>query len=240
MQEPGCQRQSGTARSGQMPRALDSPLRRAYAWIDLLVFDHGLIRLLYRNRHVITPRLWRSAQPTPGDLRREKARGLKTVICVRSGRRLASWPLERAACERLGLDLHRVNIRARQAPHRSDLLALLDLFSAIEYPALIHCKSGADRSGFIAAVYLMAIDGRDPEEAAAQLSWRYGHLRNSRAGILGAVIDAYRREGAARGMTFRQWLETGYDRQAIARAFKPKRLGAAIPTSSSGPGHDSR
>src|SRR5262245_51539747 len=235
MQEPGCRRQSGTARSGQMPRALESPLRRAYAWIDLLVFDHGLIRLIYRNRHVITPRLWRSAQPTPGDLRRERARGLKTVICVRRGRRLGAWPLERAACERLGLDLHKVNIRGREAPRKSDLLALLDLFAAIEYPVLIHCKSGADRTGFITAVYLMAIEGRDPEQASAQLSWRYGHLRNTRAGILGAVIDAYRREGTARGMTFRQWLETCYDSQAVARAFKPKRFGAAIPTPSSGP-----
>src|SRR5262245_64821121 len=131
MQEPGCRRQSGTARSGQMPRALESPLRRAYAWIDLLVFDHGLIRLIYRNRHMVTPRVWRSAQPTPGDLRREKARGLKTVVCVRSGRGLPSWPLEREACKSLGLGLHRLNIRGRQAPRKSDLLALLDLFSTI-------------------------------------------------------------------------------------------------------------
>jgi protein tyrosine/serine phosphatase len=147
---------------------------------------------------------------------------------VRSGPALGSWPLEREACETLGLDLHRVNIRGREAPRKSDLLALLDLFAAIEYPVLVHCKSGADRTGFITAVYLMAIERRGPEEASAQLSWRYGHLRRSRAGILGAVIDAYRREGAARGATFRQWLETGYDPRAIARAFRPKPLATAI------------
>jgi protein tyrosine/serine phosphatase len=203
-------------------------LRRIYAWIDLLLIDHGLLRLIYANRHMVTPRVWRSAQPTPGDLRREKARGLRTVICVRSGLSCGLWPLEREACEALGLDLHRVNIRGREAPRKGDLLALLDLFSAIEYPVLIHCKSGADRTGFIAAVYLMAIEGRGPEEASAQLSLRYGHLRRSRAGILGAVIDAYRRDGAARGVTFRQWVETGYDRQAIARSFRPSSLATAI------------
>jgi protein tyrosine/serine phosphatase len=228
MHEPAPQRRSRIAPGGHTPSALESPLRRAYAWIDLLIVDHGLLRLIYSNRHIITPRIWRSAQPTPADLRREKARGLKTVICLRSGPALGSWPLEREACEMLGLDLHRVNIRGREAPRKSDLLALLDLFAAIQYPVLVHCKSGADRTGFITAVYLMAIEGRAPEEAAAQLSWRYGHLRRSRAGILGTVIDVYRREGAARGATFRQWLETGYDPQAISRAFKPKRFATAI------------
>jgi protein tyrosine/serine phosphatase len=228
MHESAPQRRSRAARNGQTASALESPLRRAYAWIDLLLLDHGLLRLIYANRHMVTPRVWRSAQPTPGGLRREKARGLKTVICVRSGLAIGSWPLEREACETLGLDLHKVNIRGRAAPRKRDLLALLDLFSAIEYPVLIHCKSGADRTGFIAAVYLMAIEGRDPEQASAQLSWRYGHLRSSRAGILGAVIDAYRRQGAARGIAFRQWVATAYDPQAIAGAFKPKPLASVI------------
>jgi protein tyrosine/serine phosphatase len=128
----------------------------------------------------------------------------------------------------LGLDLHRVSIRGREAPRKGDLLALLDLFASIDYPVLIHCKSGADRTGFIAAVYLMAMEGRGPDEASAQLSWRYGHLRRSRAGILGEVIEAYGRQGAARGLTFRQWVETGYDPQAITRAFRPRPLGTAI------------
>jgi protein tyrosine/serine phosphatase len=177
---------------------------------------------------MVTPRVWRSAQPTPGDLKREKAKGLKTVICLRNGVKFSPWPLEQEACDTLGLDLHNVSIRGREAPSQSDLLALLNLFSTIEYPVLIHCKSGADRTGFIAAVYLMAVEERRPEEASVQLSWRYGHLRRSRAGILDEVIDAYRREGAERGLTFRQWVETGYDPQAIARAFKPKPIATAI------------
>jgi protein tyrosine/serine phosphatase len=228
MDKPALQRRARTVRSRHTSGVIESPLRRAYAWIDLLLFDHGLLRLIYANRHMVTPRVWRSAQPTPGALRREKAKGLKTVICVRSGPRLGSWPLESEACQILGLELHHVNIRGREAPRKSDLLALLDLFSAIEYPVLIHCKSGADRTGFVTAVYLMAIESRDPQEASAQLSWRYGHLRRSRAGILGEVIDAYRREAAPRGVSFRRWVETGYDRESVARAFKRQMLATAI------------
>jgi hypothetical protein len=53
-------------------------------------------------------------------------------------------------------------------------------------------------------------------------------LRHSRAGILGEVIDAYRRGGAAPGIAFRQWVETDYDPHAIARAFKPKPIATAV------------
>lgn len=229
MFKPDSEQHSRTERNGApMADALTSPLQRAYAWLDLLVVDHGLLRLIYANRHMVSPRVWRSAQPTPGDLKREKAKGIKTVICVRGGLELGSWPLEREACERLGLDLHKVSIRGREAPRKGDLLALIDLLSGIEYPALIHCKSGADRTGFVAAVYLMAIEGRGPDEATAQLSWHFGHLRRSRAGILGEVIDAYRREGVAQGITFRRWVETDYDPETISRAFKPKPVATAI------------
>ena len=79
------------------------------------------------------------------------------MVCVRGGRAFGSWPLEKEACERLQLDLHKVAIRARQAPRKQDLLDLIDLLSSLSYPALIHCKSGADRTGFVAAVYLIAV-----------------------------------------------------------------------------------
>ena len=67
---------------------LTSPLMRAHAWLDLLFVDHGVLRLCYRNRHIVTKTLWRSAQPTPGDLKALKKRGLKSVICVRGGTRI--------------------------------------------------------------------------------------------------------------------------------------------------------
>jgi protein tyrosine/serine phosphatase len=209
-------------------KGLRTPAQRAHAWIDLLLFDHGVLRLFYRNRHKVTDRVWRSAQPAPADLKCEKARGVRSIVCVRNGYAFGSWPLEKEACERLELGLHKVNIRGRLAPSRAEMLELIDLLASIEYPALIHCKSGADRSGFVAAVYLLAVEGRSAGEAVKQLSWRYGHLRHSRAGILGEVIDAYRRGGGARGISFRQWIETEYDPHAIARGFKPKPIATAV------------
>ncbi|WP_423415562.1 tyrosine-protein phosphatase [Hyphomicrobium sp. B1] len=221
-------RANGVGTKGFAPRPVLTLADRVRAWFDLVFVDHGLLRLCYCNRHRVDQRLWRSAQPTPGDLRREKRRGIRTVLCVRGGFPFRPWPLEQEACERFGLELYKVGIRGREAPYRNDLLALIDLFSSIEYPALVHCKSGADRSGFVAAVYLMAIEGRRADDAMRQLSLRFGHLRTSRAGILGEVIKAYRAEGEARGLDFRQWVATCYDRDAVTARFQPRPFPTAI------------
>lgn len=207
---------------------LTSRRQRTHAWLDLLLLDHGLLRFFYLNLHHVAPRLWRSAQPAPGDLKRLKAKGVKSVVCVRKGSDFGSWPLEKEACARLGLDVHKVCIRGREAPRKSDLLDLVDLLASLNYPALIHCKSGADRTGFVAAIYLIAIEGRPIDAGLAQLSLRYGHLRFSRAGILHEVIEAFRCEGAEKGLDFRQWTENAYDAAAVNSRFQPRRLSSVL------------
>lgn len=221
-------RANGVGTKGRVPRPMLTPAERVRAWFDLIFVDHGLLRLFYANRHQVDQRLWRSSQPTPGGVRRERRRGIRTVLCVRGGFPFRPWPLEQEACEQCGLDLYKVSIRGREAPYKNDLLSLIDLLSSIEYPALVHCKSGADRSGFVAAVYLMAIKGCSADEALRQLSLRFGHLRSSRAGILGEVIEVYRDEGEARGLDFRQWVETCYDRDAVTARFQPRPFATAI------------
>jgi protein tyrosine phosphatase (PTP) superfamily phosphohydrolase (DUF442 family) len=205
-----------------------TPLGRIHAWLDLLLFDHGLLRLCYRNRHRVSERLWRSAQPTPGDLKELKQRGLKSVVCVRGGRAFGSWPLEKEACKRLQLDLHKVGIRARQAPHKQDLLDLIDILYSLSSPALIHCKSGADRTGFVVAIYLIAVEGCAPDKPLEQLSLRFGHLRYSRAGVLRRVLEAYARDRGAGSLDFRTWVERRYDPNEIARGFRPRSFAVAI------------
>ena len=44
-------------------------------------------------------------------------------------------------------------ITSREVPSRERVLGARDLFASIEYPALMHCKSGADRAGIMSVFY---------------------------------------------------------------------------------------
>jgi protein tyrosine phosphatase (PTP) superfamily phosphohydrolase (DUF442 family) len=200
-------------------KPLTSARQRFDAWINMLFVDHGILRLIYVNERRVSPAFLRSAQPAPHDIRRAAREGVKTIINLRGGREHGAWPLQREACERNGVELREITIRSRGAPDRETLLSLPDFFASITYPALAHCKSGADRAGMFSALYLLVHQGRPVAEAKRQLSLRYGHVRLAKTGILDAFLDAYEREGEARGIGFIDWVRDIYDPAALEASF---------------------
>jgi len=210
------------ARIARFERPIAGPVSRVKAWANMLLVDHGVFRLAYLNRHRVGQgKLWRSAQPTPHQLAWFKRQGVRTVISLRGGREHGSWPLQREACARQGLTLVEFVLRSREAPSRETILAAKDFFAGVEYPAMMHCKSGADRAGMGAVLYLILHEGRPVAEAMGQLSARYGHFRFAKTGILDAFFERYLREGEARGLDFLTWVETVYDPEALKRDFRP-------------------
>ena len=210
------------ARIAKFERPIDGSVSRAKAWANMLLVDHGIFRLAYLNRHRIgTGLVWRSAQPTPHQLAWFKRQGVRTIVSLRGGREHGSWPLQREACERQGLTLVEFVLRSREAPSRETLLAARDFFAGLEYPAVMHCKSGADRAGLAATLFLILHEGRPVREALRQLSPRYGHFRFAKTGILDAFFARYLVEGEAKGLDFLTWVETVYDPEALKRDFRP-------------------
>jgi hypothetical protein len=63
--------------------------------------------------------------------------------------------LSRAEAARLGLAHIDAPFESRGAPHKDRILRLAGIFQEIEEPALIHCKSGADRTGLAAGIWLL-------------------------------------------------------------------------------------
>jgi uncharacterized protein (TIGR01244 family) len=198
---------------------IDSPWRRLAAWANLLLVDHGVIRLIYLNAHRVTPQLLRAAQPAPHDIRRFAREGVKTIVTLRGGREQGGWPLEVEACAAAGIALKELTLRSREPPDRDTLLALPAFFASLQYPALAHCKSGADRAGLFSALYLLVHEGRPVAEAKKQLSLRYGHVRMAKTGMLDAFLDAYAREGEAKGVPFMEWVRDAYDPARVAASF---------------------
>ncbi|MEM0944620.1 MAG: protein tyrosine phosphatase, partial [Pseudomonadota bacterium] len=90
-----------------------------------------------------------------------------------------------------------------------------------------HCKSGADRAGFMAALYLALGEGKPVAEARRALSLRYGHIRQGKTGILDAFFDAYEADTGGE-IPLLTWVDTQYDRDAIQREFKATGLGSLL------------
>jgi len=188
----------------------------------MLLIDHGIFRLAYLNKHCLGNRAWRSAQPAPHDLRALARRGLRTIINLRGERLCGSYWLERAFCERHGIALVNFQTRSRAALTRAELHAAHDLFERIEYPMLMHCKSGADRAGLMSALYLFLKEGVPLEVAKQQLALRYGHVRHADTGILDYFLERYIEDNRANPMPFLEWVDKVYDPEDLKRAFAAK------------------
>lgn len=198
------------------------------AWVDSLLIDHAALRLIWRNWGVVVPGvLYRSGHPTPGQLVRARRRvGLRSVINLRGTTRSGSDALSREQAGRLGLGFHDVALSSGRAPERDTLLRLAEALCAAEKPALLHCKSGADRAAFASAVFIL-LQGGSAADALAQLSLRHGHLRRSRAGILDAVLMRY--QASAEGaIPFLDWVKSGYDPAVITAGFRAGGLSSFV------------
>lgn len=208
------------ARIARWDRELTGPGDRACAWTNMLFADHGLLRLVYPNRGRVSADLWRSSQPSPGQVAWFARAGGKTIVNLRGGREHGSWPLEKEACQRHHITLADFVLRSREAPDRKTMLGMAAFLEGLEYPVLVHCKSGADRAGLFAALYLILRHGASVAQAREELSPRYGHFRHAKTGILDAFLDAFEREGEARGLSFEDWVRDVYDPEALTRSFK--------------------
>lgn len=200
---------------------------RARAWRMLLLEDHGVLRLAYRNAHeIVAGKAWRSAQPSPIDIAHFAKRGVKTVVNLRGDAPSAFLYLEEDACRAHGLTLVNFRVYSREAPSAEILRGARALFDRIEYPALFHCKSGADRVGVVSALYLFFKEGRPFDEALGQLSLRYGHFRQGKTGVIDFALEKYLAYAKAGNIdlssvdAFFDWAESPrYDHAAVKREF---------------------
>ena len=187
-------------------------------WAELMLRDHGVLRLAWHNLHQIDAQMWRSNQPTPGRVEQAAKAGIKTIINLRGPRSDGGWKLEAEACKKANITLIDFTARSRAAPDKEMLYGARDLFNSIEKPALMHCKSGADRAGLMAALYVLIYCEKPVAEAMKQLSLRYLHVRQAKTGMLDSFFEAYA-PYEAQGMAFFDWVDTIYDPQALHDAF---------------------
>ena len=200
----------------------------ARAWSDSLLVDHAVFRVLWDNFAEVVPgKLYRSNHPTPARLAAAARKlGLRTLINLRGHRQCGSDALSRDAARRLGLHHIDMAFESRGAPHRDRILRFADIYAKLETPALMHCKSGADRAGLASGLALL-LEGGTAAQALGQLSWRFGHFNRSRTGILDAFFITYARQAEGR-QNFLEWVRDGYDEAGLRQSFVSHGLSSFI------------
>jgi protein tyrosine phosphatase (PTP) superfamily phosphohydrolase (DUF442 family) len=200
---------------------LDTPVGRALAFVNMHLVDHGFVRAIYNNLYDVGGGLYRSSQPSPSQIRSYHTKlGLRSIINLRGENEYGSYPLEAEVCEDLGIQLVNFRLFSRQPPSVDEIHGFRDLIDHLTYPALMHCKSGADRAGIGAALFRIFRMGDSVENAAGQLHWKYGHFHYADAGVLDFFLLSYLERNAREPIAFMHWVATEYDSRELMTRYE--------------------
>ena len=159
----------------QMLRAI---FRLCVVALALMVVYVG-VNFATGNFHTVIPgQLYRSGQPTPDQISRWHGRyGIKTIVNLRGSHPDKAWyKAEIETARRHGIELLDYKLSAKRVTSASQVEELLDIFAKAAPPILIHCRSGADRTGLVSAFYVAGVAGGSELHAESQLTPLFGHI----------------------------------------------------------------
>jgi protein-tyrosine phosphatase family protein len=168
------------------------------------------------NVHVVAPgAVYRSAQLGPAELKRVVERyHIRTVVNLCGCCDPLPWYLEESAdtC-RLGICQEDVPFSACRLPPTYSVRQLVEVLDHCDYPILIHCHRGIDRTGMASTIALLLHTDASLPEARRELSLRYGHMACGRYGNIDRFFDLYQEWLKGRPHSpelFRQWADHEY------------------------------
>jgi hypothetical protein len=189
-----------------------------------------------RNFHTVVPgRVYRCAQQS-GETLAQTVRtwGIRTVVNLRGCGAPWPWYLDECrATHRLSVNQEDISFSASRLPAVQEVRQLLRVLDQSEYPILLHCRQGADRTGLAAVMVLLLQTDTDLDTARRQLGPRYGHLPVERAAHLDRFFALYADWLRAHGRThsspaFREWAEHEYCPAECRCTFEPLELPARL------------
>lgn len=132
-----------------------------------------------KNFDVVDPgKLYRSAQLTPSEMQDAiNQYGIKTVISLRGAPKNSYWyPGEIEVLKKNNVAFYDFGLEIDYFETKEELRAIAKLFKEAEKPILIHCRTGADRTGEISALYVLEEMKLSKEEALKQLTIKNWHV----------------------------------------------------------------
>lgn len=177
---------------------------------------NGCAYLTVTNKGYIGRDVIRTRQPSVSQLERLVAdEGVRTILNLRGENPKDRWYQDETEfSSRNGIGLVSIGLSCWSFPSRDIMYELVEFFENAQYPVLIHCKAGADRTGFVSALYRHLILDEPIAEAKKSMAIRHGHLRYM---PLDFLLDQYEKED---GKDFRRWLDDSYDPARLKRMYE--------------------
>lgn len=142
----------------------------------------------------VNPALYRGGQPTEEGFKQLKAMGIKTVIDFRS------YHSTHKQVEAAGMTAVEIPLKADLGSVPPDDDAVKKFFEVVldpaRQPVYIHCAFGKDRTGTMAALYRLEVDGWTPDEALQEME-AFGYHDMYRDLI--HFVKAYKPRGFVKG-----------------------------------------
>jgi protein tyrosine phosphatase (PTP) superfamily phosphohydrolase (DUF442 family) len=161
-------------------------------------------------------RVYRSGQmPASALARTIRGHAIMTVLNLRGSNKDAWYSAERKATLDAGATQIDIAMSSCIWMSRAQLRTVVQTLDTAEYPMLIHCQWGAERTGLVSAFAELLRPGSTLDDARAQFSIRYLFLPLSDGKIMAEHLGQYERWLAERGWAhqpehFRQWVNEGY------------------------------
>ncbi len=173
-------------------------------------------------------RVYRSAQLTPTMLSEAiREYGVKTVLNLRGPNPEQDWYQgERDATLNAGATQIDVPMASDQWLSHAQVRTLLEILDTCEYPVLIHCEWGAERTGLVSAIVELLRPDRTVADARAQFSLRYLFLPIKDGLVMRGHLDRYEQWLESQKLPhsperFRNWITNVYRPGSPSREYWP-------------------
>lgn len=123
--------------------------------------------------------LYRSAQLSPDRLEFYiEQYGIKSVLNLRGEHPELQWWLdEKAVLENKSIAFYNVALSANTLTSKENIRTILHVFDTAPRPILIHCRAGVDRTGEVAALWVLDQQKKTTKEALEELSVWHRHVK---------------------------------------------------------------
>ena len=199
------------------------PIKRAAIEYQIQIKDHACLRVFWNNfaRVDNSGMCYRSGHPSRLLLCRAKELGVKHILSLRGGHDLPHNIRERELCTKLGLSYENVSMSSSNPPTKRKLQQLIHTFENFNEPFLMHCKTGADRTGLAAGIYHLSILKGDANGGKKQLTYKHLHFGLGKKSVLKKFFDFYQCTNLA-NESFKTWVNTTYSSESFVNFLNKK------------------